>query len=200
MKPSTGHSIHDHQVFFVHPNGLASMDQEPRSTKSPLKIKGVLGEGFPDSADPDSLAGDIWGTPKSEPTRREWHHTTACSILNSGSFQNSWKPKKFSGTISKTYPKCMNLISRKHPNISCPNVWGGPTMLRTFMKSQYWPWRSPTWDLMILMGDPPWELPGPIFGDILAGRAPIFGPNCEASLGVIWNLYEFIRLQKGKKT
>jgi hypothetical protein len=59
-------------------------------------------------------------------------------------------------------------------------------MLRTFMKSQYWPWRSPTWDLMILMGGPPWELPGPIFGDTLAGRASIFGPNCEDPSAWLW--------------
>jgi len=26
---------------------ITSMDQEPRSTKSPLKTNGVLGEGFP---------------------------------------------------------------------------------------------------------------------------------------------------------
>ena len=114
-----------------------------------------------------------------------WHHTIGVFDVEFWVFPKFLKAKN-SGTISMTYPKCMNLISRKHPNISCPNVcWGGPTMLRTFMKSQYWPWRSPTWDLMILMGGPPWELPGPYFWGHFGWESidlwpKLWGPECMA--------------------
>ena len=43
MKTACGYLI-----FMAKINKMTSQDQEPRSTKSPLKRNGVLGEGIPD--------------------------------------------------------------------------------------------------------------------------------------------------------
>lgn len=92
----------------------------------------------------------------------------------------------------------MDLISRKtskHIQTSgCPNVWG-PTMLRTFMKSQYWPWRSPTWDLMgDMLGPEPshlWESYG-IDQIIQKGKKNIRGSQ---KLSLSWHRSNFGRLE-----